>query len=858
MPDGRVSTHTADILKVFQTNYSAIGRDDVPHGANYNLRTRQDKIDSVTQLRQSPKSGGAVALNGTITMLEIQRQITKQKDRACSPLDLITNPMMGHGGNTVLFTLKFLFNAIFKSGKSPTQWQTGVMSMIHKSDDKLDWANYRGITLLSIVGKVFEGILAERLSTFLQNTGKLPPEQGGFRKSHGCEDHLFILAETIKYRARRNQTTYAAFLDIKKAFPTMHHASMLDALAKAGVSGAMWHMIERMYSCNSSRIFLDGEYSDPYNVRTGLREGSVLSPILYLVYINTLIQHLETTLPNGGIQLGNHSQIRIRALLYADDIVLLADDRAGLQRLLNAAEKHADAYQYSYSVPSYHPDGTLKSKGKSQILVFGEHGISPHTFTLHGVELQEVLSYKYLGVYFHQALGHHAHTRKLNPQAHLNTVFYDDDKNELRIIHTVRHKDTNQCPDTWVAITATCDDSGNILDQDDEEYWLTPESEFPAMSKDAAQRIGHNQLSPTPTPLPWQTHISHVVGRLEARRFLLRRMKCQHGGLCPRVATTLVRSFSTTVATYGAAIWNNFSNPSQPDTIEDKFSELYSDILGTRRGTPALLLRSELGLHSQRQERDICTLRFWRRIALLPKARLTNQIYLCLLEDKTLGHFSARPNWIRKTIPAILNRYSIQYPRMRGWAKATWKRTILEAVSRYTDNLVHNQSDDHPAKTSHYRALRNSRGMPHFLRSRRPRLLNRGRALKIQMRVATSDLRVDSGRIEGLARDLRHCQCCPDEIAETPYHFVFDCALYAHLRLDFTDAIHNLTADADPFGWRAMSWADRLQLLLGDGPEGPYDPANPALYKHWASIELRFYWFLVKAHQLRQEYLDSD
>ena len=116
------------------------------------------------------------------------------------------------------------------------------MTMTPKDGDLTDWSDYRGITLLSLVGKLFESILAERIFLALEARGRIPAEQGGFRRGFGQSDHIFILSESIKYRARRGRCTYCAFLDIRKAFPTTHRASMLAGLSRAGIGGKVWHI----------------------------------------------------------------------------------------------------------------------------------------------------------------------------------------------------------------------------------------------------------------------------------------------------------------------------------------------------------------------------------------------------------------------------------------------------------------------------------------------------------------------------------------------------------------------------------------------------------------------------------------
>ena len=216
---------------------------------------------------------------------------------------------------------------------------------------------------------------------------------------------------------------------------------MLAALAKAGVRGKMWRMVDRMYASTRTRITIDGEMSSEYSVESGLREGSVLSPVLYSVFINNLIAELETRVPHTGVVL--EPGLRIQALLYADDVVLVAESQQHLQQMLNVAERHADKMQYQFSVPKRNARGQITESGKSQVVIFGENGITPDVFSLHGKELEQKRSYKYLGVHMHQLLGKHHGTGDMCPQDYKGKIFYDKDHDELRCIVDV-HTQTRE------------------------------------------------------------------------------------------------------------------------------------------------------------------------------------------------------------------------------------------------------------------------------------------------------------------------------------------------------------------------------------------------------------------------------
>ena len=141
-------------------------------------------------------------------------------------------------------------------------------------------------------------------------------------------------------------------------------------------------------------------------------------------------------------------------------------------------------------------------------------------------------------------------------------------------------------------------------------------------------------------------------------------------------------------------------------------------------------------------------------------------------------------------------------------------------------------------------------GFPPLMR--RSWQLNFGRSVKTRLRCATSDLRIDSGRRDGISdRDDRICECCHLQRVEDEHHFVFDCPLNAAARLEFTDAVDEITRQSDPFGWRSRSWSARLKFLLNDGP----GDVSPEALRVWTRIQLHFYWYLAVAYKARTAHL---
>src|SRR6185437_9736110 len=200
------------------------------------------------------------------------------------------------------------------------------------------------ITLLSLVGKVYTGVLCARLTDWAEKRGVLVEEQGGFRARRGCPEQVFALTELIKMRQRMKIDTYACFIDIKKAYDTVWHSGLKDKLKRYGIHGRMYAAICSLYAGCESTIRLGGVlgYTDFFPIETGVRQGCILSPLLYSLFINDVAIRLKEESNDCGVPVG--PERRLVVLLYADDIVLLSESEAGVASLMAAV--HAYSVQW--------------------------------------------------------------------------------------------------------------------------------------------------------------------------------------------------------------------------------------------------------------------------------------------------------------------------------------------------------------------------------------------------------------------------------------------------------------------------------------------------------------------------------
>ena len=148
------------------------------------------------------------------------------------------------------------FNNILISGRYPTLWSHGLIIPIFKKDDPSNPENYRGITLLSAMGKIFTSIMNNRLCDYLIEKGIITPEQCGFRKKHGTQDSIFILKALIdKYvkskPKKSNNLLFTCFVDFSKAFDSIPRGKLFQKLRLAGVTRVTGRFLEILHSiCN--------------------------------------------------------------------------------------------------------------------------------------------------------------------------------------------------------------------------------------------------------------------------------------------------------------------------------------------------------------------------------------------------------------------------------------------------------------------------------------------------------------------------------------------------------------------------------------------------------------------------------
>ena len=336
-------------------------------------------------LEKSEKLKEFNELDFKITPEELHVATVSLKNNKAVGFDSISNEMLKAGYGALQRCLLKLFNRILCYGDFPTAWKSAYITPLHKGGSPDDPNNYRGISILSCIAKLFNTILTKRLDNFLEQKDLISPLQIGFTKKARTSDHMFVLRTLIeKYTHDKNGKLYACFIDFHKAFDRVIHILMLYKLRTVGVTGKFYNVIKNMYVNNKLCVKMKSGFTQMFPSTIGVRQGDTLSPDLFKIFINDLPEIFDDSC--DGVDIGT---LHFNCLLYADDVILLSTTESGLQNCINKLEKYCEDWCIEVNLV------------KSKVMVFNKAGkLYNFQFIYKGKRMDCVREYKYLGVHF--------------------------------------------------------------------------------------------------------------------------------------------------------------------------------------------------------------------------------------------------------------------------------------------------------------------------------------------------------------------------------------------------------------------------------------------------------------------------
>jgi len=323
-------------------------------------------------------------LDSAITPEELDTAVLKLKNNKSSGNDRILNEMLKSGKMLLKEPILHLFNTCLQNGHFPQEWSVSHIVPIHKSGDTSLPDNYRGISIISCLGKLFSSILNSRLVKYAEHNNLFQPHQAGFRQNFRTTDNLFVLSTLVSKYLNKNRQLYACFIDFSKAFDSVWRNGLLFKLSKLGIGGKFLKVIEGMYSKTINCVKSKNGLTETFVTNCGVRQGCNLSPTLFNLFLSDIVSQFDGASCNPPLM---HSKT-VPCLLYADDLVIFSESKQGLQHSLNNLENYCALWKLKVNLR------------KTKIIVFTKGGSLPKNCSLlfDNREIEIVTCYTYLGI----------------------------------------------------------------------------------------------------------------------------------------------------------------------------------------------------------------------------------------------------------------------------------------------------------------------------------------------------------------------------------------------------------------------------------------------------------------------------
>ena len=303
----------------------------------------------------------------------VQAQLQRLNPYKATGPDNISPRVLKEMADVLAAPLTALFQNSLDKSEVPDDWRKARVTPLYKKGDKYLPSNYRPISLTCVICKVMEHIVTSQMARFLEEKGKLSKFQHGFRKHRSCESQLTELVCDISCELDKGKEVDAVFLDFSKAFDKVNHAKLLQKLNTIGVNSQVTKWVRSLLQNRSQSVVVDGHASSSCPVTSGVPQGSVIGPILFLVYINDL--------PDSVLS---------KTRMFADDTVIYntSENHTQLQKDLDALQAWETTWNMEFNPLKceYIKFSRKRTKGLE------------NQYLLHDVSIPKNDGVKYLGV----------------------------------------------------------------------------------------------------------------------------------------------------------------------------------------------------------------------------------------------------------------------------------------------------------------------------------------------------------------------------------------------------------------------------------------------------------------------------
>lgn len=342
-----------EITEIFTNKYDALY-----NSVSYNTHDMNKLMENVdTKIGNIYSTAEERNHNQYITVNDIKKAISQLKSGKKEENGLSSNHFK-IGSERLFIVISLLFNSMLSHGIAPDELLLGTMIPLIKDSrgNKQCSDNYRSLTIGTGLSKLLEIVIRNQQGPSLKSSDL----QFGFKENSSTTMCTFMVLETIEYYKKNGSNVHVLLLDASKAFDRVNYIKLFEKLLGKGMCPLTVRLLINMYTNQKLQVKWNNQISQKFNVTNGVRQGGVLSPLLFSIYVDELLDKLKQS--DTGCHIG---QYYVGALGYADDLILLCPSVSGMNKMIKICEDYAREHQI------------LFNGAKSKYLIFGNYKYNP-------------------------------------------------------------------------------------------------------------------------------------------------------------------------------------------------------------------------------------------------------------------------------------------------------------------------------------------------------------------------------------------------------------------------------------------------------------------------------------------------
>ena len=312
-----------------------------------------------------------------IMQSEVEEALRAMRPGKAVGEDGIAVEMLGVLGEWGAEVVTEIANSIYNTGQIPDQMARSIFITIPKKPGAIDCDKFRTISVMSQLSKVVLRIILNRVRNKIEY--EIAEEQYGFMKGKGTCNAIFVIRMLGERTIEMQKDLFMCFIDYRKAFDTVRHADLLAMLSRLDIGKKDLRIIRNLYYDQTAAVRVEDELTGWVNIKRGVRQGCVMSPVLFSFYAEIIMRHVDDL---EGIRIGGQNVNNVR---YADDTVLIADSEDKLQRIIERVDAAGEEL------------GLKINRGKTECMVISKGSAPTCNLSIGNEIIKQVNKFKYLG-----------------------------------------------------------------------------------------------------------------------------------------------------------------------------------------------------------------------------------------------------------------------------------------------------------------------------------------------------------------------------------------------------------------------------------------------------------------------------